>query len=93
MARAPYPAPSFCGTLRAAGLTQFAVRFRDPREDQPGFNEALPWIVLAKLVCNEVSVPLATAPTEAGTPGSRNRKFTCGIASLPVRFGFRQSSA
>ena len=38
----------------AAGLTQFAVRFRYPGEDQPTREEALPWLELARLVCAEV---------------------------------------
>ena len=42
----------------AIGLTQFAVRFRYPGEDQPTHEEALPWLDLARLVCSEVSLRL-----------------------------------
>jgi HEPN domain-containing protein len=38
----------------AAGLTQFAVRFRYPGEEQPTREEAMPWLDLARLVCAEV---------------------------------------
>jgi len=39
----------------AAGLTQFSVRFRYPGEDQPTREEALPWLKLARAVCEEVT--------------------------------------
>jgi len=39
----------------AADLTQFAVRFRYPGEDQPMREEALPWLRLARLVLDAVT--------------------------------------
>ena len=41
--------------LPAAGLTQFAVRFRYPGEGHLTREEALPWLDLARLVCAEVT--------------------------------------
>lgn len=40
--------------IAAAGLTQFATRFRYPGEDQPTREESLPWLELARLVRDEV---------------------------------------
>ena len=43
------------GVSAAAGLTQFAIRFRYPGEVQPSREEARPWLDLARKVCDEVS--------------------------------------
>jgi HEPN domain-containing protein len=49
----------FTATLRPAmRLTQFAVRFRYPGEDQPTREEALPWLELARLVPDQVTMRL-----------------------------------
>lgn len=52
--------------IHTVGLTQFAVRFRYPGEDQPTRQEALPWLDLARLVYLEVTRRL----TESKTPGT-----------------------
>jgi HEPN domain-containing protein len=41
--------------LPAAGLTQFAARFRYPGEEQPTRDEAIPWLGLARSVRDEVA--------------------------------------
>ncbi|MDQ1472462.1 MAG: hypothetical protein QOJ99_3942 [Bryobacterales bacterium] len=42
----------------AVGLTQFAVRFRYPGEDQPTREEAQPWLELARFVFDQVALRL-----------------------------------
>ena len=50
------PDASLPAALSAAvGLTQFAIRFRYPGEEQPSREEALPWLELARKVCDEVN--------------------------------------
>jgi HEPN domain-containing protein len=69
--------PEFCESIdksfatelsHAAGLTQFAVRFRYPGEDQPTREEALPWLTLARLVFREVERRLTPETPTAITP-------------------------
>ena len=52
--------------LPASGLTQFAVRFRYPGEEQPTRQEAFPWLNLARMVCKEVSQRIISPMPETG---------------------------
>lgn len=54
--------------MPAVGLTQFAVRFRYPGEDQPTREEALPWLGLARSVCQEVLGRIPVDPAVEAAP-------------------------
>lgn len=54
--------PSLDAALAVAvGLTQFAVRFRYPGEDQPTVDESRYWLDLARRTCEEVRLRLPAA--------------------------------
>jgi HEPN domain-containing protein len=57
------------GLIPAAGLTQFAIRFRYPGEDQPTREEAIPWLNLARLVWREVTRRLPADPLTGSATG------------------------
>lgn len=64
----------------AAGLTQFAVLFRYPGEEQPTHEEASPWLYLARLVCDQVSQRL---PADA----DRDKPDNSGVADESAERG------
>jgi len=48
----------------AVDLTQFAVRFRYPGEEQPGLEEARDWLALARKTYQEVRLRLPKDATD-----------------------------
>lgn len=59
---APLDAALVTALSSAAGLTQFATRFRYPGEEQPAREEALYWLGLARQVGDEVERRLSPEP-------------------------------
>ena len=90
--------------LPAAGLTQFAARFRYPGEEQPTRDEAIPWAGLARAVRDEVARRLAADPAMKEPSwfchlGMRNsgdelsrRVYNVGLGGAPL-YGIRIAGA